>query len=188
MEQHTSSVTLQLSFCSTGNMQPERSEGGGPCWLLKLRQMETHGVCTNEWGPSSWLVRLARRAGTRDFFPALAALVSQVQNIFSSTAHYFSLFVPIAQQPGQAVVPGHLSFNMCLCMHLRVFKLYKRSLLFSSLLPLSPGVTLMHYKPPKAKMWKKTSNLSSTSVTEQQHIPCFITLCCTVVNWYKYII
>jgi hypothetical protein len=30
-----------------------------------------------------WLVRWARRAGTRDFYPALAALVSPVQNIFS---------------------------------------------------------------------------------------------------------
>ncbi len=29
-----------------------------------------------------WLVILARRAGTRDFFPALAALVSPVQNFF----------------------------------------------------------------------------------------------------------
>jgi hypothetical protein len=31
----------------------------------------------------SWLVRWARRAGTRDFYPVLAALVSPVKNIFS---------------------------------------------------------------------------------------------------------
>jgi hypothetical protein len=30
----------------------------------------------------TWLVRWARRAGTRDFYPALAALVGPVQNIF----------------------------------------------------------------------------------------------------------
>jgi hypothetical protein len=30
-----------------------------------------------------WLVRWARHAGTRDFSPALAALVSPVQNIIS---------------------------------------------------------------------------------------------------------
>jgi hypothetical protein len=43
-----------------------------------------------------WLVGwLAGRAGTRDFYPALAALVSLVQNVFILTIHYFS------QQPGQ---------------------------------------------------------------------------------------
>ncbi len=30
-----------------------------------------------------WLVRWARRAGTSDFYPALAALVSPVQNCYS---------------------------------------------------------------------------------------------------------
>jgi hypothetical protein len=52
---------------------------------------------------------------TRDFYPALAALVGPVQNIFSppDTTHFTS-FVPIAQQAGQAVVPHRLSLNMCL--------------------------------------------------------------------------
>ncbi len=40
-----------------------------------------------EKGVLPWLVRWACRAGTRDFCPALAALVSTVQNIF--TVHYF---------------------------------------------------------------------------------------------------
>jgi hypothetical protein len=34
-------------------------------------------------GVCPWLVRWAFRAGTRDFRPALAALVGPVQNIFS---------------------------------------------------------------------------------------------------------
>ncbi len=34
-------------------------------------------------------------ASTRDFYPALAALVSPVQNIFS-LVHYFNLCVPVA--------------------------------------------------------------------------------------------
>jgi hypothetical protein len=34
-------------------------------------------------GDFSWLVNWALRAGTIDFCPALAALVSQVQNIFN---------------------------------------------------------------------------------------------------------
>jgi hypothetical protein len=54
------------------------------------------------------------RAGTKDLYPALAALVSPVQNIFFLTAYYFNLFIPIAQQPGQAVMPGLLSLIMCL--------------------------------------------------------------------------
>jgi hypothetical protein len=33
---------------------------------------------------------------------------------FYLTVHYFNAFVPIAQQAGQAVVPGRLSLNMWL--------------------------------------------------------------------------
>jgi hypothetical protein len=58
------------------------------------------------------LLRWACHAGTKDFYPALAALVSPVQNTFFLTAHYFTLFIPIAQQPGQEVMPGRLSLNM----------------------------------------------------------------------------
>jgi hypothetical protein len=54
--------------------------------------MGTQGVHMK--GVLPWLVRCARRAGTRDFFPALVALVG-----------------PIAQQAGQAVVPCRLSLN-----------------------------------------------------------------------------
>ncbi len=48
-----------------------------------------------------WLVCWAPRASTRDFCPALAALV----------VHYFNSVVPIAQQVGHLVVPGRLSLN-----------------------------------------------------------------------------
>ncbi len=88
-----------------------------------------------------WLVRWARRAGTRNFFPALAALVIPVQNIFFLAAKCFILCVPIAQQPaagvsvpeflaclafsrlnsgtetGQAVVQGRLSLNVVFGRH-----------------------------------------------------------------------
>jgi hypothetical protein len=60
------------------------------------------------------LVHWRRRAGTRNFCPALAALVSLLQNIFFLTVHYFSSFVPIAQQAGQAVVQCRLSlYTVC---------------------------------------------------------------------------
>jgi hypothetical protein len=50
------------------------------------------------------------------FCPALAALVSPIKNIIFFTAHLFTLLVPIAQQPGQEVVPGRLSlFNNLHC-------------------------------------------------------------------------
>jgi hypothetical protein len=52
-------------------------------------------------GVLPWLVRWALRGGTRDFCPALAALVSPVQNITFLIAHFFTFLVPIAQQPGQ---------------------------------------------------------------------------------------
>ncbi len=41
-------------------------------------------------GVLPWLVRWTHRAGTIDFCPALAALISQVQNIIFLTAHFFT--------------------------------------------------------------------------------------------------
>jgi hypothetical protein len=63
-----------------------------------------------------WLVHWACSADTRDFCPALATLVSLVQNIIFLTIHFFNSFVPIAQQAGQAVVLSLLSFSMYLCL------------------------------------------------------------------------
>jgi hypothetical protein len=40
-------------------------------------------------GVLPWLVRWAHRGVRRDFCPALAALVSQVQNSFLLTVHFF---------------------------------------------------------------------------------------------------
>jgi hypothetical protein len=54
--------------------------------------MGTQGVHMK--GVLSWLVRWACRAGTRDFAPALAALIDPVQNIFFLTIYYFTLFIP----------------------------------------------------------------------------------------------
>jgi hypothetical protein len=65
-------------------------------------------------GVLPWLVRCAHRVGTRDFSPALAALVGPVQNIVFLTLHCFGSFVPNAQSAGQAVVPGRLSLDVCL--------------------------------------------------------------------------
>jgi hypothetical protein len=47
-------------------------------------------------GVFPWLVRWARHADTRDFYPALAALVSPVQNIFFLEVYNFNLCVLIA--------------------------------------------------------------------------------------------
>jgi hypothetical protein len=59
-------------------------------------------------GVLPWLIRWACRAGTRDFCPALAALVGPVQNTFFRIVQYFNSFFPIAHQAEQAVVLGHL--------------------------------------------------------------------------------
>ncbi len=56
-----------------------------------------------------WLVRWTCRSGTIDFCTASASIVSMVQNIIFFTIHFFTLLVPIAQQPGQAGVLGRMS-------------------------------------------------------------------------------
>ncbi len=78
---------------------------------LELRQMGTYGVQLK--GVFPWLVCWARRASTRNFYPALSALASPVKKTFL-TVHYFNLRVPIAQQPGQVVVQGRLSLSVYL--------------------------------------------------------------------------
>ncbi len=57
----------------------------------------------------SLLVRWARRAGTGDFCPTLAAQSRPSTKYLQLTVHYFTSFVPIVQQAGQAVVPHRLS-------------------------------------------------------------------------------
>ncbi len=59
-------------------------------------------------GVLPWFVRWARRVGTKDFYPALGALVSPVENFFSSS------HVPIAKKIGQTVVLGRLSLSLIL--------------------------------------------------------------------------
>ncbi len=90
----------------------ERLERGGPCWLLKLRQMGTQRAQMK--GVFPWLVRRTCRASTGDLCPAFAALVRHSTIYFFLTVHYFNSFVPIAQQAGQATVQGRLSLSMCL--------------------------------------------------------------------------
>jgi hypothetical protein len=71
--------------------------------------MGTHGVHMKKAIP--WLVRWARSADTRDFVLPWK-LWSASTKYFFLAANYFTLFVSIAQQPGQAVVPGFVSLNM----------------------------------------------------------------------------
>jgi len=71
-----------------------RTEGGlaeRPCHSgfregvpLLIVETEANG---NIW---SWLIIWARRAGTRDLYPALAAQASPVQNTLFRTVHYIS--------------------------------------------------------------------------------------------------
>jgi hypothetical protein len=77
---------------------------------VKRRRMETQRVQMKAVLP--WLVRWARHAGTRDFYPALAALVSSVQNIFPHST-LFQLLCP-HRTSGQAVVQGPPVSEWCL--------------------------------------------------------------------------
>jgi hypothetical protein len=68
-------------------------------WPLMTVETKTNGDLWSIKRVLPWLVRWARRAGTRCFYPASAALISPVQNIFL-TAHL--------------VVQGRRSLNTCL--------------------------------------------------------------------------
>jgi hypothetical protein len=71
----------------------------------------TYSTC--ERGPSLVGSLLGSLCRYKRFCPALAALVSPVQNIFFLTGHHFTLFVHIDEQAGQAVVPHRLSLKKC---------------------------------------------------------------------------
>jgi hypothetical protein len=111
--------------------RPERLERGSPCWLLKLRQMGISRLQMKGVLPF-WLIRCrwSCRAGTRDFWPALAAQVGPAQNIFFLTVHFFYAFVPIAQQAGQEAMLDRLSLSLCLwsrpSMGLILYKMYSQ--------------------------------------------------------------
>ncbi len=80
-------------------VETEVNGGGGG-----LKEYKMKGIL-------SWLVPWTLPARTIDLCPALAALVSPIQNITFLTVHFFTLLVPVAQQPGQAgrvVDPHHL--------------------------------------------------------------------------------
>jgi hypothetical protein len=98
---------------SSRRLVPEILERGGPCRLSKLRPMGIQGVAVHMKGVRPWLVRWACRSRTRDFSPALAALVGPVKNIFYLIVHYFTSLVPLARQAGQAVVLRRPSLKIC---------------------------------------------------------------------------
>jgi hypothetical protein len=114
MQLFANTLKEQLVDCTR-----EYIERGGLCSLLKLRPMGTQGS-TYERGLLGWFFGLVMpvqdifvlpcRPGTKYFF---------------LTVHYFASFVPNAQRAGQAVVPGHLSLNVCLwsldCTAVNVF-------------------------------------------------------------------
>ncbi len=78
-------------------LKAERPERGA--WPLLTVETELNGVQMK--GVLPWLAHWARRAGTRDCYPVLAAL-----------KYFFTLCVTIVRQSGQAAVPG----SVCLVM------------------------------------------------------------------------
>ena len=70
--------------------EPERPREGWPLLTVET-YVGTQRVHTK--GVLPWFVRRARRAGTRDLYPALAALVSPVKKILFSSPYTVSIYV-----------------------------------------------------------------------------------------------
>jgi hypothetical protein len=79
-------------------------------WPLLTVETEVNGDSKRVQieGVLPWLAGWACRAGTRDFLSCLGCSRRLSTKYFFLTVHYFISFVPIAHQPGQAVVLGHL--------------------------------------------------------------------------------
>ncbi len=80
-----------------------QSEKKGEWWDVPDFETEINGDSRSTFYRGPFLVgSLARRVSIRDFCPALAALVSSVQNIVFLNGHFFSGFVPIVDTGWQS--------------------------------------------------------------------------------------
>ncbi len=91
-------------------MLRETIERGGPLLIVETK-VNGDSSSTYEWNPS--LVGLLGRY-KRFYFPALGRSSPPRIKHFLLTVHYFTSFLSITQQAGQAVVPRHLSIYMFL--------------------------------------------------------------------------
>ncbi len=129
--------------------QPERPETDGPCWRLKLRWMETQKVQIK--GVLPWFSFVGLVVPVQETFVLPWLLWSdQYNKFFPPTVHYFNLCVPIAQQPGQAVVQGRLSLNVCLCHPFDPYQ-YAHTYIFLR----NSVVVVMEHSQPKLSSYLK---------------------------------
>jgi hypothetical protein len=93
---------------------PEKLESQEPLQTVETEVNGDSKSTVQLKGVLPWLVTWACRTGTRDFCPALAALVGPVQNIFFIP---YTISISLSTSPsklGKAAVLGHLSLSMCL--------------------------------------------------------------------------
>jgi hypothetical protein len=130
---------------------------------------------TNERG-LPWVVLWALQAGTRDFYPAMPALVGPVRNIFSSPYTISINLSPcIAQHAGQAVVQGRASLNVCLWLNyipgqeLRIWPQVERDVLGTDLTVLylhtvlDQGKVRAKFTPVKNQLAMRSFRVSTDS-------------------------
>ncbi len=88
---------LHASLCTS-----ERPERGGPCWLLKLRQMGTNEVQMK--GVLPWLFFVGLSCRHKRFSSCLGCSSQPSNKYFFPHRHPISLYLspPIALQPGQS--------------------------------------------------------------------------------------
>jgi hypothetical protein len=95
----------------------ERPERGGHCLTVEI---ETNGDSWSTYERGHALVgSLGSLCRNKRFFSCLGCSSRPSTKIFFLPAHFYTLFLPNAQQAVQAVVPGRMSFNMCLWSYLR---------------------------------------------------------------------
>ncbi len=102
--------TISCSSWNKGQLEPERPERDGPCWLLKQSQMGTQRVQMT--GALPWLV-CSPRTYTR-LLSCLGCSGQTGTKYFFPLRTLFQFICPHRPATWRAVVvQGHLSFNVC---------------------------------------------------------------------------
>ncbi len=106
----------QKKYFRSCDQRDQRGVSTADCWNWGELELKS----TNERGPAL-IVSLISSYRYKRLLSCLSCSGQPSTKYVFLTVHYFILCVLIAQQPGQAVVQGHLSLNVCLWLGLQQF-------------------------------------------------------------------